>query len=91
MKDQGTITIAGGVQGNRLFMRATLLMGIDMTVAKTVLLNTLSRVTVSPRDVTLDDFGALLPDVEAELRRVLPEDKAAAAAARFRNFLMTTK
>ncbi len=83
--DEDTVPFSKSIAGNDLFDRAV--EGQDPTLAA-VLHETLSLVGSSPEELTPDQLGTVLPEVERRLRLLMQGDQARAVIMRLRRVVL---
>jgi hypothetical protein len=74
--------------GNALFDLIARSMSMDAVMARRVLADALSTIGSAPSDATLDELGALLPEVDRRLRLIMPPEMANRATARLRRAIL---
>ena len=79
--DEDTVPFKKSIAGNDLFDRAV--ESEDPTLAA-VLAETLSLVGLIPEELTPDQLGSVLPEVERRLRLLMQGDQARAVIGRLR-------
>src|SRR5258708_3755813 len=85
---KATRAVSSYVGGNTLFDRAVFAIGLDGALTRQLLSVVIAQVGSSPKDVTPDELGALLPEIESRLRLLAPADQARKATARLREMLL---
>ena len=83
--DEDTVPFKKSIAGNDLFDRAV--EGSDPTLA-TVLAETLAVVGASPEELTPDQLGQVLPEVERRLRLVMHQEQARTVIMRLRRVVL---
>jgi hypothetical protein len=73
--------------GNALFERAAFTLGLDDTLQRSILWDACRKALVDPFEMTIDELGAILPEIENRLRLVGLPDQANEAIARLRHFI----
>jgi hypothetical protein len=79
--DEDTVPFKKSIAGNDLFDRAV--ESEDPTVAA-LLVETLALVGVVPEELTPDQLGSVLPEVERRLRLIMQGDQARSVIGRLR-------
>jgi hypothetical protein len=74
--------------GNALFDLTARAMGTDAVISRRVLAEALGTIGSFPNTATLDELGALLPEVERRLRLIMPPEMADRALGRLRRALI---
>jgi hypothetical protein len=85
---KATRAVTSYVGGNTLFDRAVFAIGLDGALTRQLLSGVIASVGSSPKDVTPDELGALLPEIESRLRLLAPADQARKSVARLRDMLL---
>jgi hypothetical protein len=83
--DEDTVPFKKSIAGNDLFDRAV--EGEDPTLAA-VLAETLTLVGIAPEELTADQLGHVLPEVERRLRLLMQGDQARAVIMRMRRVVL---
>ena len=83
-----TIAVTSYVGGNTLFDRAVFAVGLDGALTRQLLAGVIATVGSTPKNVTPDELGALLPEIESRLRLLAPADQAKKSTARLRDMLL---
>ena len=83
-----TLAVTSYVTGNTLFDRAVFAIGLDGALTRQLLASAISSVGSSPKEVTPDELGALLPEIESRLRLLVPGEQAQKSTARLRDMLL---
>jgi hypothetical protein len=86
--DESTQPFAIGVEGNDLFHRAMFAIGLSSTAVSAVLAATLRAIGSSPSTLTIEDLGAMLPEIERRLRLLAPHDEVVKAMKRLQKLVM---
>ena len=90
-RDKGpkeTLAITSYVTGNALFDRAVFAIGLDGALTRQLLSAVIASIGSAPKEVTPDELGAVLPEIESRLRLLVPADQAHKSAARLRDMLL---
>ncbi len=74
--------------GNALFDLLARSMGMDAVMSRRVLAEALVTIGSGPKSATLDELGALLPEIERRLRLVMPPEMADRSVVRLRRALL---
>jgi hypothetical protein len=67
------------ILGNALFERAVAAVGFDGNMVRPLLAQIVRSVGAEPDELTPDDLGHLIPEVERRLRMAVPSDAAVQA------------
>jgi hypothetical protein len=78
----------GIAEGNRLFERAVAAIGMDDGTVRWLLVSALKTVGASPKALTPDELGTMLPEVDRRLRQLVQPEQADKAMARLYQTLM---
>ena len=74
--------------GNALFDLIARSMSMDAVMARRVLAESLATIGSSPKHATLEELGALLPEVDRRLRLIMPPEMAQRAFVRLRRAIL---
>jgi hypothetical protein len=85
-KDMATVPTSA-VQGNPLFERAVVAVGLDDNTTRWLLVSVLKTLAVAPEKLSPDDLGNLLPEIDRRLRKLTKDDQADAAMKRLYRLL----
>lgn len=66
-------------RGNPLFEQVAFTLGLDGELARNILADALRLIGASPQLVSLEEMGALLPELERRLQLLLPNHSQCAA------------
>ncbi len=88
-RNKRTMTSLDKFHGSKLFERAAFTIGLDDLISRRLLFEALAASLTDPWKMTMDDLGAILPEVDRRLRLLVPSDDASAAFARLRSFVLT--
>jgi hypothetical protein len=84
-----TTALLGAVAGNPLFEKAVAAVGLDDTTTRWLLVSVLNTIGAAPTQLTPDELGNLLPEVDRRLRKLVPDAQADAAVKRLYRLLFT--
>jgi hypothetical protein len=70
------------VKGNALFEKAVAAIGLDDTTTRWMCVSVLKTIGTRPEDLTPEELGNLLPEVDRRLRKLVQEAQADAAMKR---------
>jgi hypothetical protein len=87
-KPKETQALSSYVVGNALFDRSVYAIGLDGALTRQLLEALILSVGSTPKDLSPDELGALLPEVESRLRLLVPSDQAQKSVARLRDMLL---
>src|SRR5690242_372248 len=80
---KGAATVQlGSVKGNPLFERAVAAVGLEDTTTRWLLSSVLNTVGVKPGQLTPEELGNLLPEIDRRLRKLVPDGEADPAMKR---------
>lgn len=83
-----TQAVTSYIVGNSLFDRAVFAIGLDGALTRQLLASLISSMGSTPKDLTPDELGILLPEVEQRLRLLVPLEQAQKCVARLREMLL---
>jgi hypothetical protein len=83
-----TAPIAQFATGNKLFRIAATVLGLDESVGNRMLAEVVAAVGSSPQEVTAQELGVLLPEIERRVHLLVPHEMAARALGRLRQTLL---
>lgn len=72
----------GAIKGNSLFEQAVGAIALDDGATRWMLFSVLNSIGSKPEQLTADELGSLLPEVDRRLRKLLPDAQADAAIKR---------
>jgi hypothetical protein len=78
----------GLTNGNELFEKAVVAIGLDSMTTRWLLISVLNATATEPAALTPDDLGAALPEIERRLRQLVQPDQADDSMARLRRILI---
>jgi hypothetical protein len=78
----------GLTNGNELFEKAVVAIGLDGMTTRWLLISVLGATGTEPSALTPDDLGAALPEVERRLRQLVQPSQADDCMARLRRILI---
>ena len=82
-KGKPTATVLlDAVKGNALFEKAVVSIGLDDTTTRWLCVSVLNTIGTRPQDLTAEELGNLLPEVDRRLRKLVQEAQADAAMKR---------
>ncbi len=70
------------VKGNALFEKAVAAIGLDDATTRWLCVSVLNTIGTKPQELTPDELGNLLPEVDRRLRKLLPDAQADVAMKR---------
>jgi hypothetical protein len=70
------------VKGNALFEKAVAAIALDDATTRWLCVSVLNTIGISPQELTADDLGNLLPEVDRRLRKLVQDPQADAAMKR---------
>ncbi len=79
----------GAAKGNPLFESAVGAVGLDDTTTRWLLVSVLNTIGSTPAQLTPDELGNVLPEIDRRLRKLVPEAQADAAVKRVYRVLFT--
>ena len=85
--EDSTVPFKTQSAGNDLYHRAMFAIGKHSTAVAAILESTMRAIGVSPATLTLDDLGAMLPEIERRLRLLAPPEEAGASMGRLRRLM----
>jgi hypothetical protein len=71
-----------GVKGNALFEKAVVAIGLDDSTTRWLCVSVLKTIGTRPEQLTPEELGNLLPEVDRRLRKLVQEAQADAAMKR---------
>jgi len=80
-KKMATVPI-GSVTGNPLFEKAVAAIGLDDTTTRWLFVSVLNAIGATPAQLTPEELGNLLPEVDRRLRKLVPDKQADKAMKR---------
>ena len=80
-KRTATVPLAA-TKGNALFEKAVAAIGLDDATTRWLCVSVLNTIGVKPQDLTPDELGNLLPEVDRRLRKLVQDAQADAAMKR---------
>ncbi len=75
--------------GNPLFEAAVEAIGFDAVVTRLMLSSVLKTLGLAPDELTPDDLGILLPEIDRRLRQLAPDENVEAASKRLQHVLLS--
>jgi len=83
MSDDGKSTVPiASAQGNALFENAVRAIGLEDTTTRWLCFSVLKTIGASPMNLTPEELGNVLPEVDRRLRKLVQEPQADAAMKR---------
>jgi hypothetical protein len=76
-------------EGSPVFDRAALAIGMNEFLSRKLIWEAARASLVDARQLTVQDLGVMLPEIERLLRLVAPDELAAKALARVRNVILS--
>jgi hypothetical protein len=76
------------IGGNGLFEKAITVIGVDEGTARWLFVSVLNTIGARPAELTPDELGNLLPEVDRRLRQLVQEAQADAAMKRLFHLLL---
>jgi hypothetical protein len=73
--------------GSMVYEQAVTMMGLEDMVARLLLSNTLGAVAIEKSELTIEDLGNLLPELETRFAKFLDQQETQAAMGRLRNLI----
>jgi hypothetical protein len=86
-RDDDTVPFSTVAPGNELYHRAMFAIGLSSTAVAAVLQGALRAIGSRPDSITIDELGAMLPEIERRLRLLVPAEDAVRAMGRLRRLL----
>jgi hypothetical protein len=86
-EDESTVPFKTQSAGNDLYHRALFAIGKHSSAVATILESTMRAIGASPATLSLDELGAMLPEIERRLRLLAPPDEAGASMGRLRRLM----
>jgi hypothetical protein len=86
-EDDATVPFKTQTAGNDLYHRALFAIGKHSSAVSTVLESTMRAIGATPGGLTMDELGAMLPEIERRLRLLAPSDEARACMGRLRRLM----
>ena len=80
-KKQPTVPLSA-VRGNPLFEQVVVAVGLDDATTRWMLVAVLNAIGASPMQLSPDELGNLLPEIDRRLRKLVPDGQADAAMKR---------
>jgi hypothetical protein len=74
--------------GSEVYHRAMFAIGLSGGAITAVLMDTMRAIGATPGSLTIDELGAMLPEIERRLRMLCPPDDAGARMARLRRLVL---
>jgi hypothetical protein len=74
--------------GNELFERTVAAVDLDGNMVRPLLAQVLGPLGSTPREVTPDELGMLIPEIERRLRMAVPSDAADSAVKKMLHVLL---
>jgi hypothetical protein len=66
----------GAIKGNSLFEKAVAAIGLDDTTTRWLVYSVLNTVGANPGQLTPEELGNLLPEIDRRLRKLVPDEQA---------------
>jgi hypothetical protein len=85
-KDHPTVAISTA-KGNALFEKAVVAVGLDEGTTRWLLVAALNALGAKADELTPDDLGHVLPEIDRRLRQLVQDDQADAAVKRLYRLL----
>jgi len=83
MKDEGKATVPiAAARGNALFEKAVAAIGLEDATTRWLCFSVLKTIGTSPMELTPEELGNVLPEVDRRLRKLVQEPQADAAMKR---------
>ncbi len=76
------------IDGNQLFEKAVTSIGVDESTARWLFVSVLNTIGMRPSELTPDELGNVLPEVDRRLRQLVQEAQADAAMKRLFHLLL---
>ena len=87
-RDDETEPFSTQIAGNELYHRAMFAIGLSGAAVSAVLIETLRALGSTPSSLTIDELGAMLPEIERRLRMLCPPEDAGARMTRLRRLVL---